>query len=382
MKNSLIRKMFIILVVTVFAVSSGVFGIVYALSYRSMMEDIRQRADGVSGYILSRLSAEDIIAMGDGGEAGETARMKISGTLDSLKAVGNIKHLYIVRVCASEGVLLTSMSVMGGDKRPHMPSGALEEDLRRSLAEGVQVAGRRIYHTEYGSVFTIFWPVMVSGDEIIGAVGMEFDVAGTYNAFREMALYGLTLSGAMLIAFAVTAYLSMSISTEPIYKKLAYMDILTGYQNRTAFENRLYECEEMIRQQPANANAVTIAVFDVNNLKVVNDAFGHKMGDTYLRNTADILFAHVKAAAGRFYRIGGDEFAAVFTDFDTQDVRALLEGIRAEKKMALRYQPFSCASGAAMFRSDTDKSMRDVFIRADEAMYEDKRRIKNLSQAL
>jgi len=372
MKNSLIRKMFIILFITVIAVAAGVFGIVYSLSYNSTMNDIRQRANGVRDYIAANLTVEDIEAITDEGVAGENARSRVNEMLSELRGVGNLKYLYIVQVYES-GEIYTSMSASQHNGETYTPSGDLAADLYRSLREQVQITGSGIYRTEHGRVLPVFWPVMNSRYEIIGVVGMEFDVDGVYDSYNRMALYSLALSAALIVLFSIIAFLSMSRATEPFYKRLAYTDLLTGCENRMAFEQRLREAG-VLRDR---GKSVTMMIFDVNNLKTVNDTLGHKQGDAYLKNTADVLSEHI-GSAGSLYRIGGDEFATIMVEISEKDVRTILEKMHAEKRFVLKNYVFSCACGAATFDTSLDKTMRDVFARADQAMYEDKRRQKGI----
>jgi len=374
MKNSLIRKMFVILFITVLAVAAGVYGIMYAMSYNTMMNDIRQRVSGVRDYIAANITIEEIEAIGEDSERGALARAHVNGMLDHLSCVGNIKHLYIVQI-DENGYLFTSMSALSKSDDTYLPGGSLAEDLQRSLTEQVLITGAKVYHTESGDVYTVFWPVTNSKSEIIGVVGMEFDVDGASNSYRRMALYSLALSGALIVLFSIIAFLSMNRATEPFYKKLAYMDLLTGFENRMSFEQRLREAGTQVDR----GKSITLMIFDVNNLKVVNDTLGHKQGDIFLKNTADILAQHI-GDAGPLYRIGGDEFATVLGDNGESESERILTGIRAEVSPVLKNQLFSCASGAATYDKNIDRNLRDVFSRADHAMYNEKRRQKSLKE--
>jgi len=374
MKNSLIRKMFIILFITVLAVATGVFGIMYAISYNTMINDIRQRADGVRDYIVANITAEEIAAISGEGDALESDRARVHEMLSHLKGVGNIKHLYIVRV-DEHGRLFTSMNAFIEGIDSYFPTGQLAQDLQQSLAEQMQVAGTRIYRTDHGRVYSVFWPVMNVRYEIIGVVGMEFDADATQDSYSRMAIYSLALSGALIVLFSIIAFLSMNKATEPFYKKLAYMDLLTGYENRMSFEQRLREAGAQVDR----GKSVTLMIFDVNNLKIVNDSMGHKQGDLYLRNTADILAQRI-GSAGLLYRIGGDEFSTVLVDNGKSESERILAELRADESFVVKNHRFSCASGAATYEKGVDKNLRDVFARADRAMYEDKRRQKGLDE--
>lgn len=87
--------------------------------------------------------------------------------------------------------------------------------------------------------------------------------------------------------------------------RLAYSDPLTGLANRRAFEARL--CE--LRHQPGDALAIgVLAMVDLDNLKPINDRFGHAAGDECLRQLAMRLETTLSDAS-IIARIGGDEFA-------------------------------------------------------------------------
>jgi diguanylate cyclase (GGDEF)-like protein len=186
-----------------------------------------------------------------------------------------------------------------------------------------------------------------------------------------MAIYSLALSGALILLFSAIAYLSMNRVSEPFYKKLAYTDMLTGCENRLAFEQYLLECEANLENEPQ----ITILVFDLNNLKVVNDTQGHKQGDLYLINTAKIIKDNL-GDLGRLFRFGGDEFAAVIIGQPEAKIQNLLSAFNNEKRMAVKNQRFSCAVGAATYDKEQDKNLKEVLERADMLMYEEKKRQK------
>ena len=89
--------------------------------------------------------------------------------------------------------------------------------------------------------------------------------------------------------------------------EMAFKDSLTGVKNHAAY-SRIKEKMESKLQQDGN-HRFAIAVMDVNNLKQVNDAIGHKAGDALIISAAKLLcdvFAHSPVC-----RIGGDEFVAI-----------------------------------------------------------------------
>ena len=88
-----------------------------------------------------------------------------------------------------------------------------------------------------------------------------------------------------------------------LLSRLAYRDGLTDLLNRTSY------MEELKRLDASHNFHVLLALYDVNNLKYVNDTYGHQSGDEMIRRVAaiSVLFRHVSVSLGKCYRIGGDE---------------------------------------------------------------------------
>ena len=160
--------------------------------------------------------------------------------------------------------------------------------------------------------------------------------------------------------------------------QLAYRDGLTGIGNRTAFQERLVELEKEKQQLPG----IAIMMFDVNDLKLVNDNQGHQKGDELLVCSAEIIRTAVENAEGTCYRIGGDEFVGILCGEDVTGrcekaaacfVRAV-EDYNAVKGNTFR---ISIASGYAVYDKLQEKEMlMDVYQQADVRMYENKKMIK------
>jgi diguanylate cyclase (GGDEF)-like protein len=233
------------------------------------------------------------------------------------------------------------------------------------------VAGAGIYQAQHGDIYSIFLPMLGADHGVVGIVCMEYDASALAASHRLMALYSATLSAAVIVILSALSYLSMSKTTDTIYKKLAFHDLLTGYENRMAFEQKLVECGRYAEE----GKSVAIMVFDLNHLKKVNDTLGHKAGDMLIKSTADVLAQHL-GDPDMLYRIGGDEFAAVIIGQSWLELKAILNAIRSEKQAVMDKHPFSCASGMSFYNKGEDQCVRDALARADHAMYEDKKRIK------
>ena len=152
------------------------------------------------------------------------------------------------------------------------------------------------------------------------------------------------------------------------YKKLAYVDSLTGLFNYTAFKY-------MKSRWPEHTDW-TYIVMDVNWLKQTNDQYGHRAGDELLCCAARCIREAFYRAEDCF-RIGGDEFAVIAAATDEDAVKAAVETLRrlcAEWDAKEEY-PVSIAVGYAMQAGRT-MTADELFMEADAAMYRNKAEIK------
>ena len=367
MRNKLILKVQIILIFTILGVAVSGYFIFYSLSYNSILKDIRERSYNVKYFVQDYLTTESFADMEDG----DHFSLLPQGTRSELLEIANLKHLYLVKTNELGKIfVVTSGSYDANDIKQALTE-KMESDIKLCLESKAAVGGDDIYHTAHGSIYTIYWPVLNKDNAVQGAVGMEFNVDSIYNTYQQTKIYNLALSGALILFFCLVTYLTLRKVSEPFYKKLAYTDILTGVENRMAYDQRLTECE---RQIAAGKN-VTLMMFDVNNLKTINDTLGHKYGDQYIVNTSKLIIEALKGY-GNLYRVGGDEFAAVIVGRRDGEINEILKALSQEKREVIRGQPFSCACGAAAFMPGYDTSLLDVAARADKAMYNEKSRQK------
>lgn len=161
-----------------------------------------------------------------------------------------------------------------------------------------------------------------------------------------------------------------------LQKKLG-QDTLTGLYNRRKLEDKL----DQLFEDPASIRCGAIIVADADDLKKVNDTYGHENGDRYLRAFADILTS-LYAPDQITARIGGDEFVLYFggmqTSEEVEDCLNRLYGLRDKSfvqmadgtEVLIRY-----SLGAGIFPTEkTD--WHELFRLADERMYADKRQRK------
>ena len=160
---------------------------------------------------------------------------------------------------------------------------------------------------------------------------------------------------------------------------LAYTDSLTGIGNKTAYNETVLDMDNHIKEGDAS---FAVVLMDLNDLKKMNDTFGHEAGDMLLTDASHIMKKTFGPEA--LYRIGGDEFVAVLTDGAVERREELMEHFRDEiarfnRSPDKRYkQELQIARGTAPYDSSQDKSFADVFRRADDLMYKNKQEQKGL----
>lgn len=155
-------------------------------------------------------------------------------------------------------------------------------------------------------------------------------------------------------------------------RSLALTDDLTCIYNRRAFYALAAQQLKVARRK---GRGLLLFFADVDNLKNINDTFGHREGDFALIRTADALeqtFRNSDILA----RISGDEFAALALDASSQDQDAILRRLDQHLQDVSAEEPrykLSLSVGMARFEPKTQNSLADLLSMADRAMYEEKK---------
>lgn len=160
---------------------------------------------------------------------------------------------------------------------------------------------------------------------------------------------------------------------------LALTDDLTCLYNRRGF---FAAAAQQLKLAQRNAQSLLLLFCDVNNLKEINDTYGHQQGDMALIRTADALEQSFRGS-DILSRLGGDEFVvlALETSNQTQEVilRRLEKNLKKSSATELRYELSVCV-GVARFDPKRAVSLGELMVQADKAMYEKKRSAKESSE--
>lgn len=176
-------------------------------------------------------------------------------------------------------------------------------------------------------------------------------------------------------AFAFSYLLERNHSRKQRVKYFSEFDEMTGALNR---REGLARMAKMAQRRRSVDSAGCLCFIDINDLKTVNDTFGHDAGDELIL-TVLTVFKNCTRDVDSIIRMGGDEFIIAFDDLDAQDAEKVWERVIAQfesTNASGRYRyPISASHGIAEFTAN--ETLDDIIERADTRMYDEKRAMKD-----
>ena len=151
---------------------------------------------------------------------------------------------------------------------------------------------------------------------------------------------------------------------------MAFRDYLTGLYNRNYLERWLDR-----QMQPQAAWPVTFISLDVNDLKKLNDEYGHKAGDSLLVTLSELLKRHFGQKGCSIIRNGGDEFLVLCSGMDKDTAYRMVEGLRAEARtrhienVPVTFGTGFCTMDKENFDFEEGLRQSDLNMFADKANY-------------
>ncbi|MCR5774982.1 MAG: GGDEF domain-containing protein [Lachnospiraceae bacterium] len=221
------------------------------------------------------------------------------------------------------------------------------------------------------------FPELGSVGFIVLAISVFIDIGHYYTSNNidasQYSRIGLLIFIFLLAVDTMHAALSdeLDVRKAEVYKSLAFTDNLTGLGNRQAYEQEL----EKIDEREDLLEHLVVGILDLNNLKKLNDAKGHAEGDRYILSSSDFVQKYFSKIA-RVYRIGGDEFAVIFTGHD-RDVFFETEANMFDDIMREGRHDINFAYGSAAYNYITDRNSSDTIKHAEAKMYESKRKYRH-----
>lgn len=194
------------------------------------------------------------------------------------------------------------------------------------------------------------------------------------NRYPLMPFYavGCLLATCMIHSFVIMDQRSDMDTELGSVKEKAYKDPLTNVRNKTAYMEMKASMNPLIKK--GIMTPFGIAVFDVNDLKKVNDTFGLNAGDKYLKDASHIICEQFKHSP--VFRIGGDEFVAIIEGEELEHAGNLEQTFEDLISKNKEENGIVIASGIDIYKPGSDNSYDDVFNRADQKMHARKKALK------
>lgn len=215
---------------------------------------------------------------------------------------------------------------------------------------------------------------------LIAMIMITGQVANAIDGNIYSGYLSICVTATLLYIFIQNMLRHIMMETINLEKDISNHDSLTKVLSRISYDNRIREIDKNIRLTPQTMK-FAICECDLNNLKIINDTFGHDSGDTYIINCCKAICDIFKHSP--VYRTGGDEFVAILQsdDYDNlEQIKKVVQELAISEitKESTLIEKNSFAAGFAVFDSAKDKSFNDVMKRADVEMYHHKKMLKSL----
>lgn len=355
-----------------------IFFINYQMSYRSMVSDLRIRAEHVHTYLETYLENEEIFKMYSREDEDSDIYQQAKNQLKSIRSAVGVRYLYTATVNPEGNYIygVDGLPVESEDFR-HVGDAIEAEcipDMELAM-KGETVLPKKINNASWGAVFIAYFPMHSQG-EVVGVLGMEFDAQRQYEVFHSMLIWTFVVILLSCIAASSIAVKLFRYVSNPSLHNMSNTDFLTGVQNRNAFELFLNNLDTTSEKAHT-----ALLLADMDGLKYINDTYGHAAGDEYIKFGCRIIQMSISDDC-ILYRIGGDEFAVLMRNAGEEEAKALIGKIREnlsvenKKNKGNMIEKKGMSIGYAVFDPEQDSSLHNTLKRADEKMYVQKRRRK------
>jgi diguanylate cyclase (GGDEF)-like protein len=214
------------------------------------------------------------------------------------------------------------------------------------------------------------------GSIAIAPISIDGEIIGSLNQADSSPIrFQPGMDTALLEHLAVKISLCLSnVTAHEKLKIMAYHDPLTGLLNRRVMHSAI---KREFKRSKRYGSPLSVAFFDIDNLKRINDTHGHDSGDAMIKHVADIL-SYESRESDIITRFAGDEFVAIFPETNENDAKNLINRIKLyclehplnTEKLSI---PVSISFGVSSTANKEIKSPDLLLKHADEALYKAKR---------
>jgi diguanylate cyclase (GGDEF)-like protein len=248
--------------------------------------------------------------------------------------------------------------------------------LRRSAIGPTPNRARSGRSRTSGKPLREVFPAWLVGDNGLGQVLQQVDeISHTLTVVESPESQRLSNALQLTVSCAVRQTL-----LERELRSLAVTDDLTGLYNRRGFWASATQQLKLARR---NTQEVMLFFCDIDNLKQINDSYGHAEGDRALVRATTAL-AQTFRNSDILARLGGDEFAVLASEASGQYQEIILDRLKKNLEKShpseTRYK-LSLSVGVGRFDPRRPASLGELMAQADQAMYKQKRRRRSISSS-
>lgn len=360
----------IIVAVVVTLSFACVYAFNYSVTYNEMIDTLKDHCDAISTSVDDMLDTSTFKGIDSSTDMDSPSYLAMQAALERVKSSTGARYLYTAKQTDNGTFIYVVDGLPFESDDFRSPGAPIEEEIisemNRALA-GEVVCPNDIMDTGWGYVFVAYYPIHVE-NEVIGVVGIEFDAQRQFETFQIVRVGTLLIALVFLLVAIVVARAVFHRISNPWYRDMSNTDYLTGLKNRNAFEVDMTN-----RGGSGSGEALGIVSVDLDGLKDVNDTFGHAVGDEYIVAAAHLIMG-VCEKYGPVYRIGGDEFVAICSNMDAEQLESLtvaLHDAASTTTVEDLGKQLSFSIGWAVRKPG--ESLDETLHRADGRMYEQKR---------
>lgn len=371
------RQVTILLGIVLFLFSTSLCLISIKIYHGATLNTLTHRVNTIHNYIEHHLTADGFLEINTKEDMKKDSYQTLKKTLENVRELCDLQYLYTAKKTPDGALVYVVDGLSENAEDFRYPGDLIEPEIQQELRDALKgevILPDRILDTDWGNIFIAYYPLHDDTGKVVGALGIEIPADMEAAAVKKLSQAAFLSSLFFcMVTFVASLFIFRRISN-PLYRDMANTDFMTKLKNRNSYET---DRDNWTARKPLSA--LTVAVIDLNNLKLANDCLGHDIGDNCIMNAAKIL-RKLENHNITAYRYGGDEFILLMENItDPEDIiTKAKEDFR--KTVSHLDVPLALAIGYAHFDPVLDSTISDTQKRADENMYQDKLKIKASEQ--
>ena len=230
----------------------------------------------------------------------------------------------------------------------------------------IAAGGRDAFHVSLAGVFTA-----IAADLFVKPfLAVRLGPGATFKEYSSTnyALVSQASTGFLLLAAGIILLLIVAQQAIVASQRESETDPLSGIANRRGFDRNAHE---MIARADREGRSVSIAMFDLDHFKRVNDTHGHERGDALIAEFG-VLLRRAMPETALVARLGGEEFAVLLEESTQREALMLSERLRLEASRVKVDATTTLSVSGGVAERDPGEALAQLMRRADQALYDAK----------